>query len=66
MLIDAGIRDAVKREVNCFDFGGSMDPGVDKFYAEFGAEKVVKWRYMRCSWWAQPWLRLMRPDLFRS
>ena len=66
MLIDAGIRDAVQREINCFDFGGSMDPGVDKFYAEFGAEKVVKWRYLRCSWWARPWFRLMRPDLFRD
>lgn len=49
-----------------FDFGGSMDPGVDRFYKEFGGEKVPKWRAVRVARWARPWIRLRRPDLLRG
>lgn len=49
-----------------FDFGGSMDPGVDRFYKEFGGEKVPKWRAVRVARWAWPWIRLRRPDLLRG
>lgn len=64
MLMDQGIQDAAAIGNRVFDFGGSADPGVDRFYAEFGAEKVVRHRVMRVAWWARPWLRLVRPDLF--
>ena len=64
LLIQAGMESARSHGIECFDFGGSMDTGVDRFYAEFGAEKVVKQRYIRIAPWARPWLRLMRPDLF--
>jgi hypothetical protein len=64
LLIEQGIRDAAAIGNRIFDFGGSSDPGVDRFYAEFGAEKVPRQRAVRMAWWARPWLRLMRPDLF--
>jgi hypothetical protein len=43
-----------------------MDPGVDRFYKEFGGEKVPKWRAVRVARWAWPWIRLRRPDLLRG
>lgn len=64
LLIEQGIRDAAAIGNRIFDFGGSSDPGVDRFYAEFGAEKVPRRRAVRMAWWARPWLRMMRPDLF--
>jgi hypothetical protein len=64
MLIAEGIKSAKEVGNTCFDFGGSMDPGVDKFYAEFGADTVPKLRCVRIAWWAKPWLRITRPDLF--
>ena len=64
LLIEQGIRDAAAIGNRIFDFGGSSDPGVDRFYAEFDAEKVPRQRAVRMAWWARPWLRLMRPDLF--
>tara|TARA_B110000503_G_C7173185_1_gene425435 strand:+ start:1967 stop:2830 length:864 start_codon:yes stop_codon:yes gene_type:complete len=66
ILIAAGLRSAYQRGNTCFDFGGSMDPGVDQFYAEFGAQPVPKLRCIRIARWARPWLRLTRPDLFDS
>ena len=47
-----------------FDFGGSRDHGVDRFYAEFGAEKVCKQRAIYCRKPQQWWLKVVRPDLF--
>ena len=46
-----------------FDFGGSRDPGVDRFYSEFGAQKVSKIRAILCRAPQRWWLRLLRPDL---
>ena len=46
-----------------FDFGGSADPGVDRFYKEFGASRVARARLIYASWWLRPFLRLIRPDL---
>lgn len=46
-----------------FDFGGSRDSGVDRFYSEFGAQKVGKRRAILCRAPQRWWLRLLRPDL---
>ena len=46
-----------------FDFGGSRDSGVDRFYAEFGAQKVRRQRAILCRKPQSWWLRLLRPDL---
>lgn len=56
MLLEA-LREAQRRGATEFDFGGSLDPGVDRFYAEFGAEPhvITRWVYVP-SWW-KPWLR---------
>ena len=64
MLIEQGITDAGALGNKIFDFGGSTDPGVDRFYAEFGAEKHYRERAVRVDPWAKPWLKWMRPDLF--
>jgi hypothetical protein len=48
-----------------WDFGGSQDPGVDRFYEEFGGVRQPKHRVVL---WQPGWgwvLRLLRPDLFR-
>ena len=66
MLIEQGIRDAGIISNKVFDFGGSSDPGVDRFYAEFGAEKQYRERAVRVAPWAKPWLKLMRPDLLAT
>ncbi len=66
MLIEQGITDAGIIGNNVFDFGGSADPGVDRFYAEFGAEKQYRERAVRVAPWAKPWLKLMRPDMFAA
>lgn len=64
MLIAHGIQSARDVGNTCFDFGGSMDSGVDKFYSEFGSEAVSKLRCIQVAWWAKPWLKVTRPDLF--
>ena len=46
-----------------FDFGGSTDPGVDRFYKEFGAKRIPKPRLIRTAWWLSPILKVLRPDL---
>ena len=63
LLIAAAMRHAAKNGASTFDFGGSADPGVDRFYAEFGAEKVDKVRIVQSAWWLKPALRFIRPDL---
>jgi len=64
MLIAQAMRHAARTGKSTFDFGGSRDPGVDRFYAEFGAGKVIKWKLIRTAWWLRPALRWVRPDLF--
>lgn len=64
LLIATAMRHAAAHKATHFDFGGSADPGVDRFYAEFGAEKKDKIKLVRIRW---PWRWLMRqrrPDLF--
>ena len=65
-LLGAAIDAAAAAGADWFDFGGSTDPGVDRFYAEFGADAAPKWRWVRSAAWALPWMRWMRPDLVRG
>jgi hypothetical protein len=64
LLIQQGIRDAEAVGNDIFDFGGSADEGVDRFYAEFGAHAEPRFRAILVKGWAHPWLRVFRPDLF--
>ena len=64
LLIQQGIRDAEVVGNDIFDFGGSADEGVDRFYAEFGAHAEPRFRAILVKGWARPWLRVFRPDLF--
>ncbi len=64
LLIQKGIRDAEAVGNDIFDFGGSTDEGVDRFYAEFGAHAEPRFRAILVKGWARPWLRVFRPDLF--
>ena len=64
LLIQQGIRDAEEVGNDIFDFGGSTDEGVDRFYAEFGAHAEPRFRAILVKGWARPWLRVLRPDLF--
>ena len=54
MLLEA-MRHAHARACLRFDFGGSQDPGVDQFYAEFGSEVVFMRRWVCAPRWFQ-WL----------
>lgn len=65
LLIQRGIQAAQALGNGVFDFGGSADPGVDQFYAEFGAEQMVKCKAVRVNKPFRLWLRWFRPDLFR-
>ena len=56
MLIQQGIRDAEVVGNDIFDFGGSADKGVDRFYAEFGAYAEPRFRTILVKGWARPWL----------
>ena len=61
MLLEA-MRHAQKQGCSVFDFGGSQDPGVDRFYAEFGSDVV----FMR-RWVCTPrWLRWIFPRVWRQ
>ena len=62
-LLISAIECAAEAGYEIFDFGGSMDPGVDQFYKEFGAQIVDKWRAIHVAQWARPWIRWRRPDL---
>lgn len=64
LLIQQGIRDAEEVGNSIFDFGGSADEGVDRFYAEFGAQQKPRFRAILVKGWARLWLRVFRPDLF--
>lgn len=47
-----------------FDFGGSQDAGVDRFYKEFGGVYTPKLRWVVAPQPWKWWFRLRRPDLF--
>ena len=64
LLIATAMRHAATLGASPFDFGGSRDAGVDRFYAEFGAERVPKWKLVRIQGLWKPILRWQRPDLF--
>jgi hypothetical protein len=64
MLLHRAIEISAAIGQTTFDFGGSRDSGVDRFYAEFGAIKVKKHRAILCRTPYKWWLRIMRPDLF--
>ncbi len=66
MLINAGLQAAEAIGHKIFDFGGSLDPGVDRFYAEFGAEKILRIRAVLARSPIKWWLKCSRPDLFRA
>ena len=66
LLIATAMRHAAQQGSTTFDFGGSQDPGVDRFYAEFGASRVPKWKVVRIRGLWKPLLRWQRPDLFPS
>ena len=65
MLLHRAIEISAEIGQTSFDFGGSRDSGVDRFYAEFGALKVKKYRAILCRPLHKWWLRILRPDLFR-
>jgi hypothetical protein len=63
-MLDFAMQEAHRRGARIFDFGGSSDPGVDRFYKEFGAKSVPKARLVYCAWWLKPVLRVLKPDLW--
>jgi len=66
LLIGHAMRHAAQMGAHTFDFGGSMDQGVDRFYAEFGAPIKTKHRLVRMSPIWRPLFRWRRPDLFAT
>jgi len=50
-MLLAAAEEACRRGCTTFDFGGSLDAGVDKFYAEFDAEPVPIVRHIQAPWW---------------
>ena len=50
MLCEA-MRTAQRMGATTFDFGGSQDAGVDKFYAEFGGVPVAMRRWVNAPVW---------------
>ena len=45
------MRTAQRMSATTFDFGGSHDAGVDKFYAEFGGVPVTMRRWVNTPVW---------------
>lgn len=66
LLIATAMRHAADQGRHTFDFGGSQDKGVDRFYAEFGAPRISKHRIVRIHGLWKPLLKWHRPDLFPS
>ena len=66
LLLARSMECAATRGATEFDFGGSQDPGVDRFYAEFGGERIPKWRYVRTAPGWSWWWKWRRPDLFSA
>lgn len=54
LLIWHAIQESKLRDKKCFDFEGSMDPGVEKFFRNFGADRTLYFVLRRNSslvWW---------------
>ena len=62
-MLSSAMKEALSQGASILDFGGSSDPGVDRFYKEFGAYRVSRARLIYASWWLRPFLRYLRPDL---
>ena len=62
-MLSFAMREAQSKGATIFDFGGSADAGVDRFYKEFGAARVSRARLIYVAWWLRPFLRFIRPDL---
>ena len=50
-MLGEAMRAAQRMGANTFDFGGSQDSGVDKFYAEFGGVPVAMRRWVQAPFW---------------
>ena len=50
-MLGEAMRAAQRMGATTFDFGGSQDSGVDKFYAEFGGVPVVMRRWVLAPFW---------------
>lgn len=64
LMLAKAMRHAAENGSTTFDFGGSQDAGVDRFYAEFGAEAVPRIRLVHIHKWWRALYRWRRPDLF--
>ena len=61
MVMAAG-KVAQGRGSHVLDFGGSLDPGVDRFYKELGGKAVAVSRFIQCPLW----FRRMFPGTWRA
>lgn len=61
MVMAAG-KAAQGRGSHVLDFGGSLDPGVDRFYKELGGKAVAVSRFIQCPLW----FRRMFPGTWRA
>jgi hypothetical protein len=50
-MLGEAMRAAQRMGATTFDFGGSQDSGVDKFYAEFGGVPVAMRRWVKAPFW---------------
>ncbi len=60
-MLSFAMTHALENGATTFDFGGSSDPGVDRFYKEFDAKTVAKARLISVAWWLRPFIKLLSP-----
>ena len=61
LMLSFAMEHALKKGASTFDFGGSSDPGVDRFYKEFGAKFVPRARLVAVVWWLRPIVWVLSP-----
>ena len=61
LMLSFAMAHALEKGASTFDFGGSSDPGVDRFYKEFGAEFVPRARLVAVVWWLRPVVWALSP-----
>ena len=61
LMLSFAMEHALEKGASTFDFGGSSDPGVDRFYKEFGAEFVPRARLVAVAWWLRPVVWALSP-----